>query len=101
MVIAPLIERKRDGGALSAEEWRALIHAFTLGELPDYQMSALAMAIVFRGLEPAELTALTDAMLDSGDRLHWDGLSRPRVDKHSTGGVGDNSSLMLVPMLAA
>lgn len=101
MVIAPLIERKRDGSALTADEWRSLIHAFALGELPDYQMSALAMAVVFRGLEAAELTALTDAMIDSGERLHWDGLATPRVDKHSTGGVGDNTSLLLVPMLAA
>lgn len=101
MVIAPLIERKRDGGVLTPDEWRALISAFTLGEVPDYQVSALAMAIVFQGLEAAELTALTDAMLDSGKRLSWEGLAAPRVDKHSTGGVGDNTSLMLVPMLAA
>ena len=101
MVIAPLIERKRDGGALEPEEWRSLIHAFALGEVPDYQVSALAMAVVFRGLESSELTALTDAMLDSGDRLRWDGFPMPRVDKHSTGGVGDNTSLMLVPLVAA
>jgi pyrimidine-nucleoside phosphorylase len=101
MVIARLIERKRDGGALAPEEWHALIHAFALGEVPDYQVAALAMAVVFRGLEPQELVALTDAMLDSGDRLRWDGFTQPRVDKHSTGGVGDNTSLLLVPMLAA
>ena len=101
MVIARLIERKRDGGALEPEEWRSLIHAFALGEVPDYQVSALAMAVVFRGLESSELTALTDAMLDSGDRLRWDGFPVPRVDKHSTGGVGDNTSLMLVPLVAA
>ena len=101
MVIAPLIERKRDGFALAPDEWRAVIHAFALGELPDYQMSALAMAVVWRGLEPPELAALTDAMLDSGDRLRWDGFAVPRVDKHSTGGVGDNTSLLLVPMVAA
>ena len=101
MVIAPLIERKRDGLALAPDEWRAVIHAFALGELPDYQMSALAMAVVWRGLEPPELAALTDAMLDSGDRLRWDDYAVPRVDKHSTGGVGDNTSLLLVPMVAA
>ena len=78
MVIAPLIERKRDGGALEPGEWRSLIHAFALGEVPDYQVSALAMAVVFRGLESSELTALTDAMLDSGDRLRWDGFPLPR-----------------------
>src|SRR5678816_2939663 len=101
MVIARLIERKRDGGALAPGEWRSLVQAFALGEVPDYQVSALAMAVVFRGLEPAELAALTDAMLDSGDRLHWDGFPVPRVDKHSTGGVGDNTSLLLVPMVAS
>jgi len=101
MVIAPLIERKRDGLALAPDEWRAVIHAFALGELPDYQMAALAMAVVWRGLEPPELAALTDAMLDSGDRLRWDDYAVPRVDKHSTGGVGDNTSLLLVPMVAA
>jgi pyrimidine-nucleoside phosphorylase len=69
--------------------------------VPDYQVSALAMAVVFRGLEPPELTALTDAMLDSGDRLRWEGFPLPRLDKHSTGGVGDNTSLLLVPMIAA
>ncbi len=101
MVIAPLIERKRDGGALAPDEWRALIGAYARGEVPDYQMSALAMAVVWRGLDPSELAAMTDAMLDSGDRLRWDGFAVPRVDKHSTGGVGDNTSLLLVPMLAA
>ena len=60
-------------------------------------MSALAMAVVWRGLEPPELAALTEAMLDSGDRLRWDGFPVPRVDKHSTGGVGDKTSLLLVP----
>src|SRR6478735_3065081 len=101
MVIAPLIERKRDGGALAPEEWRSLIQAFALGEVPDYQVSALAMAVMFRGLESSELSALTDAMIDSGDRLRWDGFPVPRIDKHSTGGVGDNTSLLLVPLLAA
>ena len=101
MVIAPLIERKRDGGALAPEEWRSLIQAFALGEVPDYQVSALAMAVMFRGLEPPELSALTDAMIDSGDRLRWDGFTVPRIDKHSTGGVGDKTSLLLVPLVAA
>ena len=101
MVIATLIERKRDGGALAPDEWRALIQAFARGEVPDYQMSALAMAVVWRGLEPPELAALTEAMLDSGDRLRWEGLAAPRVDKHSTGGVGDKISLLLAPMVAA
>ena len=101
MVVPRLIERKRDGGALTGDEWRALIAAYTANTVPDYQMAAMAMAIFFRGLEPAELSALTDAMLASGDRLHFDGESRPRIDKHSTGGVGDKTSLLLAPMLAA
>jgi pyrimidine-nucleoside phosphorylase len=101
MVVPRLIERKRDGHALEPAEWSELIRAYAAGLVPDYQMSALLMAICFRGLEPAELAALTDAMLASGDRLHFDGWSTPRVDKHSTGGVGDKTSLLLAPMLAA
>jgi pyrimidine-nucleoside phosphorylase len=101
MVIAALIERKRDGGALSPAEWRDLIAAYARGEVPDYQMSALAMAIVWRGLEASELVALTEAMIHSGDQLRWEGYATPRVDKHSTGGVGDKTSLLLVPMLAS
>lgn len=101
MVVPALIERKRDGGALTAGEWRDLVFAYSRDAVPDYQMSALLMAIVWRGLTADELNALADAMLDSGDRLHWDGLGKPLVDKHSTGGVGDKTSLLLAPMLAA
>ncbi len=101
MVVPRLIERKRDGGALTGDEWRELVAAFTRDDVPDYQMAAMAMAIFFRGLDPDELSALTDAMLASGDRLRFDGETRPRVDKHSTGGVGDKTSLLLAPMLAA
>ena len=101
MVVPRLIERKRDGKPLSGDEWRAFINAYVAGDVPDYQMAALAMAIYFRGLEPDELSALTDAMLTSGDRLRFDGELRPRIDKHSTGGVGDKTSLLLAPMLAA
>jgi pyrimidine-nucleoside phosphorylase len=101
MVIPALIEHKRDGGALTAEQWSELIRAYVAGQVPDYQMSALLMAIYFRGLEPAELAALTDTMIDSGDRLHFDGHSRPVADKHSTGGVGDKVSLLLAPMVAS
>jgi len=101
MVIPALIERKRDGGALEPGEWRALVDAYVAGAVPDYQMSALLMAVYFRGLEPAELEALTDAMLESGDRLPLDALTGPIVDKHSTGGVGDKTSLLLAPMVAA
>jgi pyrimidine-nucleoside phosphorylase len=101
MVIPALIEHKRDGAALSPEQWSALIRAYAAGEVPDYQMSALLMAIYFRGLEPAELAALTDVMIDSGDRLRFDGLPMPVADKHSTGGVGDKVSLLLAPMVAS
>jgi pyrimidine-nucleoside phosphorylase len=100
MVIPPLIEHKRDGHALEPEQWAALIAEYTANRIPDYQMSALLMAIVWRGLAPAELAALTDAMLQSGDRLRFDGYPLPRVDKHSTGGVGDKVSLLLAPMVA-
>ena len=101
MFVVPLIERKRDGASLTAEEWSALIAAYTAGRVPDYQISALLMAVVFRGLERHELAALTDAMLASGDRLAFDGWATPRIDKHSTGGVGDKVSLVLAPLVAA
>ncbi|MDX2193752.1 MAG: thymidine phosphorylase [Gemmatimonadales bacterium] len=99
--VPALIERKRDGFPLAPGQWRALIEGYTAGRVPDYQLSALCMAVVFRGLDPAELAELTDAMLASGDRLRFDGEPRPRVDKHSTGGVGDKTSLILTPLLAA
>jgi pyrimidine-nucleoside phosphorylase len=101
MLVSALIERKRDGGALAPEAWRELVAAYVAGRVPDYQMSALCMAVVWRGLAPEELGALTEAMLASGARLTWEGLDRPVVDKHSTGGVGDKTSLLLAPMLAA
>lgn len=101
MVIPRLIERKRDGGSLTRAEWAELLRAYVAGQVPDYQMAALLMAIVWRGLAPDELAALTEEMIASGDRLRWDGLDRPVVDKHSTGGVGDKTSLLLAPLLAA
>ncbi len=99
-ILPRLIERKRDGGVLTADEWRWIIEGYVHGEIPDYQVSALAMAVVFRGLEPDELTALTGAMLDSGTQLDFGDWATPRVDKHSIGGVGDKTSLLLAPMLA-
>src|SRR2546422_638345 len=101
MLVVPMIERKRDGGSLTPEEWSALIAAYTEGGVPDYQMAALLMAVVFRGLERQELAALTDAMLASGQRLSFDDWATPRVDKHSTGGVGDKVSLVLASLVAA
>jgi pyrimidine-nucleoside phosphorylase len=101
MLVSALIERKRDGGVLAPGEWRELLAAYVAGRVPDYQMSAMCMAVVWRGLAPEELGALTGAMLASGARLSWEGIDRPVVDKHSTGGVGDKTSLLLAPMLAA
>jgi pyrimidine-nucleoside phosphorylase len=101
MLIRNLIERKRDGGVLEPEEWRDLLARYLGGEVPDYQMSALLMAILWRGLREDELIALTEAMLASGARLEWDGFATPRVDKHSTGGVGDKVSLVLAPLVAS
>jgi pyrimidine-nucleoside phosphorylase len=101
MVIPSLIQHKRDGKALEPDQWRELIREYTADRVPDYQMSALLMAVVWRGLEAQELAALTDAMIESGDRLQFDGFAQPRVDKHSTGGVGDKVSLLLAPMVAS
>src|SRR5688500_17417537 len=100
MLIPSLIQHKRDGNAIAAGDWARLVADYTAGKVPDYQMSALLMAVVWRGLAPEELAALTDAMLDSGDRLRFDGFETPRVDKHSTGGIGDKVSLLLAPMVA-
>jgi len=101
LMVPRLIERKRDGGALGAEEWRALVDGYVADRVPDYQMAALAMAVFFKGLTEAELVALTAAMRESGDQFHLADLGRPRIDKHSIGGVGDKTSLLLAPMLAA
>ena len=101
MVVPSLIQRKRDGGALEPDEWRALVADYVAGRIPDYQVSALLMAVVWRGLSPGELAALTDAMLDSGERLRFADSGRPVIDKHSTGGVGDKVSLLLAPMVAS
>lgn len=100
MHIPTLIARKRDGAALSSEEIRSVIERFTSGEMPDYQMSALAMAIFFRGMNDEELAALVDAMLHSGSILSWASDAPLRVDKHSTGGIGDKTSLIIAPLLA-
>ncbi len=100
MLLTTLIERKRDGGRLEPDEFRALLDAFIDGELADYQMSAFLMAAFIRGLDDEELSVLTRAIIDSGTRLDFSGAGSPAVDKHSTGGVGDKVSLVLVPLLA-
>ncbi len=101
MVVQSLIQRKRDGGVLDPDEWATLVADYMAGRIPEYQMSALLMAVVWRGLAMSELAALTDAMLASGGRLQFDDWSTPRVDKHSTGGVGDKVSLVLAPLAAS
>ena len=96
-----LIRAKRDGVPLSGHEIDWVIGAYLRGEVAEEQMSALLMAIYFRGLEQAELRAWTGAMIDSGERLDLSGVGLPTVDKHSTGGVGDKVSLILAPLVAA
>jgi pyrimidine-nucleoside phosphorylase len=100
MHIPTLIEHKRDGGELSPDEIHQVIQAFTVGDMPDYQMSALAMAILLRGMSTQETAALTEAMLHSGSTLQWAADAPMRVDKHSTGGIGDKTSLIIAPLLA-
>lgn len=95
-----LLEAKRDGKELSAAEISWLITEFTAGKIPDYQMAALLMAVFFRGLNQEETRAFTKTMRDSGEVLRFPSETRPLVDKHSTGGVGDKVSLVLAPLLA-
>jgi pyrimidine-nucleoside phosphorylase len=101
MLANRLIERKRDGGRIEPGEWRALIMAYATGHMPDYQMAALLMAVFLRGLDRDETAALTSAMLESGASLDLSSLTVPRIDKHSTGGVGDKVSLVLAPLVAS
>src|SRR5688572_11501865 len=101
MLAQRLIERKRDGGRIEPGEWRALAFAYASGHIPDYQMAALLMASYLRGLDRGETVALTEAMLASGSRLDLSTVGLPRIDKHSTGGVGDKVSLVLAPLIAS
>lgn len=95
------IRRKRDGGELSADELRALLDAYNDGRVADEQMAAFLMAVFFRGLTPRELAVLVQAILESGTVLDLSGIPGAKVDKHSTGGVGDKTSLVLAPLVAS
>lgn len=96
-----IIMKKRNGNALSDEEIAFMVKGYTNGEIPDYQMSAMTMAIYFQGMNAAETVSLTMEMAKSGDMLDLGGINGVKVDKHSTGGVGDKTSLALTPMVAA
>ncbi|HET9280518.1 MAG TPA: thymidine phosphorylase [Candidatus Angelobacter sp.] len=101
MLVTDLIRRKRDGAELQRNEIEFLINGYTSDSIPDYQMSAWLMAVLLRGMTRAELAALTESMLNSGEVLNFPELGAAKVDKHSTGGVGDKTSLVLAPIVAA
>src|SRR3954465_11988671 len=101
MRVVDLIRRKRDGDELSSGEIASIVAEYTKGNIPDYQISALLMAIVLKKMSRAELAALTESMLHSGQVLDFSDLPAKKVDKHSTGGVGDKTSLIIAPIVAS
>src|SRR5947199_3392954 len=101
MRLVDLIRKKRDGGELSTGEIEFIVRGYTAGDLPDYQISAWLMTVLLKGMTRAETAALTEAMLRSGEMLEWSAFPQKKVDKHSTGGVGDKTSLILAPIVAA
>lgn len=96
-----LIHRKKEGKALEPREILTMIRQYVAGEIPDYQMSAMLMAVCFQGMDDEELTALTLAMRDSGETVDLSRIEGIKVDKHSTGGVGDKTTLVIGPLVAA
>src|SRR5437870_13589015 len=99
--IVDLIEKKRDGGTHSRDELEAIVGGYVRGEVPDYQVAAWLMAVCLRGMEPDEVVTLTQIMAASGEQLDLSSIGRPVADKHSTGGVGDKTSLAVMPLVAA
>ncbi|MDD6370663.1 MAG: pyrimidine-nucleoside phosphorylase, partial [Galactobacillus timonensis] len=101
MRFVDLIEKKSDGGVLSREEIQFMVNGFVKGDIPDYQMSSMMMAILQRGMSDEEATELTMAMMHSGDVVDLSDLPGVKLDKHSTGGVGDTTTLVVAPLVAA
>ena len=101
MNLTRIIADKRDGNRIPDEDLTKLVKGYAVGEVPEHQMAAFAMAVYFQGMQPDETVTLTREMRDSGKVMRWPGLDKPIVDKHSTGGIGDKISIPLAPMLAA